>query len=83
MDITDVYQVVTLTEPQGEGGERLEPGTYVIGGEYANDDGTEIVIRVDHVTDVEGFDATQYVAQRIAASLAGGTVELTEPGGSR
>ncbi|MGW1675984.1 hypothetical protein [Saccharopolyspora sp. NPDC002376] len=67
--ITDVYQVVTFAEPIDEGGERIEAGTYVIGGEYADDDGAEIVVRIDHAIDVEGYDITQYVAERIKFAL--------------
>ncbi|WP_190824743.1 hypothetical protein [Saccharopolyspora pogona] len=68
--ITDVYQVVTYEQPCGEGDERIEPGTYVVGGEYA-EEGAEVVVLVVLALDEGGFDATQYVAGRIAAALSG------------
>lgn len=66
--ITSAYQVVTIPDSDNEAG--MEPGVYVIGGEYANDDGEEIVIRIDYAIDENGFDATEYVAEQVTAALS-------------
>jgi hypothetical protein len=76
MDITDYYQVVTYETPHGEGNQRIEAGTYVVGGEYADNDGTEVWIHVDFALDTNGHDATKHVAERIAAALAGSDVQI-------
>lgn len=68
--ITDVYQVITVTEPYGEGDDRVEPGIYVVGGEYADNGCTEVWMHVDFALDTDGNDATRYVAERIATVLS-------------
>lgn len=75
-EITDHYQVVTVAQSHWDRGEWVEAGTYVVGGEYADNDCAEVSVHVLWGLDTNGDDATRYVAERIADALSHRPIEL-------
>lgn len=69
--ITESFQVrkvVPGTPYVDEPSEIVPPGWYVFGGEY--DEGSDVVVRVEHAVDLMGEDAEERVARRIAGALS-------------